>query len=230
MTKILCPDGVERDVEDVLTQDFEHYPPVVLKALLAGRNKSKKKREGNPRFGVTRLTGPCIRRSYYDLVEEIPLPLEKLWIFSRGHAIHNFFQDHLEEHENEVFLKKDFGLFSAIGFVDVLSDNIMYEFKTIERIPNEPKEEHVKQLQSYFSMIDPLRQSQIKALKIVYFSLKEVKVYEIEKRDMINYLEARGTTLAYSLKTESPPERQESFACNYCEFKDICFNRDKDFP
>ena len=107
MSKILCPDGVERTTEEVLNSDFEHYPPVVLKALLAGRNKKKKKREGNPRFGVTRLTGPCIRRSYYDLVEEIAIPLKRLWIFSRGHAIHNFFQEHLEEHENEVFLQKN---------------------------------------------------------------------------------------------------------------------------
>lgn len=230
MSKILCPDGVERTTEEVLNSDFEHYPPVVLKALLAGRNKKKKKREGNPRFGVTRLTGPCIRRSYYDLVEEIAIPLKKLWIFSRGHAIHNFFQEHLEEHENEVFLQKEFGLFSAIGFVDVLSDNIMYEFKTIERIPSEPKDEHVKQLQSYFSMLPKEKQSDIKGLKIVYFSLKEVKVYSVEKRDMLNYLEARGTNLAYALKTNTPPERQESFACNYCDFKDICFNRDKELP
>ena len=41
MSKILCPDGVERTTEEVLNSDFEHYPPVVLKALLAGRNKKK---------------------------------------------------------------------------------------------------------------------------------------------------------------------------------------------
>ncbi len=229
MVKIICPDGEERSVKDIYEAEYEHFPPVVIRALVAGRDK-RKKRDSNkkPRFGVTRLTGPCLRRSYYDLIEEVPISLDKLWIFSRGHAIHNFFQEHLEEHENEIFLSQDFGLFDAIGYVDVLSDDVMYEFKTTERIPEKPKIEHIMQIQSYYSMMKPENQSKIKKLCIVYFSLNKIKTYEVPKINTLNYLEARGSVLAQSLKTLTPPSREESYICNYCDFKDICFGRDKE--
>jgi CRISPR/Cas system-associated exonuclease Cas4 (RecB family) len=229
MVKILCPDGEERHIDDVYDAEYEHFPPVVIKALIAGRGKKRKRNENKkPRFGVTRLTGPCLRRSYYDLVEEVPITLSKLWIFSRGHAIHNFFQEHLDETENEIFLSQDFGLFDAIGYVDVLSDNVMYEFKTIQSIPDKPKPEHLMQIQSYYSMLSPDKQSKIKKLCIVYFSLNKIKTYIVPKLDMLNYLEARGSILANSLNTSIPPSREESYICNYCDFKDMCFKRDKD--
>ena len=228
MVKIICPDGEERHINDIYETEYEHFPPVVIKALIAGRGKKRKRGKKKPRFGVTRLTGPCLRRSYYDLVEEVPITLNKLWIFARGHAIHNFFQEHLDETENEIFLSQDFGLFDAIGYVDVLSDNVMYEFKTIQTIPEKPKIEHIMQLQSYYSMLDLEKQSKIKKLCIVYFSLNKIKTYEVPKLDMLNYLEARGSVLANSLKISSPPPREESYICNYCDFKDICFKRDKE--
>jgi len=229
MVKIICPDGEERHIDDIYDAEYEHFPPVVIRALIAGRGKKKKRDPSKkPRFGVTRLTGPCLRRSYYDLVEEVPISLDKLWIFSRGHAIHNFFQEQLDESENEIFLSQDFGLFDAIGYVDVLSDNIMYEFKTIQSIPDKPKLEHTMQIQSYYSMLDPEQQANIKKLSIVYFSLNKIKQYEVPKINTLNYLEARGSILANALKTSTPPEREESYICNYCDFKDICFGRDKE--
>jgi CRISPR/Cas system-associated exonuclease Cas4 (RecB family) len=226
MTKILCPDGVVRDIDEVKNSEFENYPKVVLAALLAGQ-KPRKKKDPNkkPRFGVTRLTSHCLRNAYYGLVEEVPISLEKLWIFSRGHAIHNFFQDHIPEDEQEVFLELPFANFSAIGFVDVFSDNVMYEFKTIERIPKEPKLTHTMQVQSYFSMLSESKQKKVKKLAIVYFSLSKIKVFEVEKRNMKGYLEARGTVLSNALKTKIPPPREESYLCNYCEFYDICFKK-----
>jgi CRISPR/Cas system-associated exonuclease Cas4 (RecB family) len=104
----------------------------------------------------------------------------------------------------------------------------MYEFKTIQNIPEKPKIEHIMQLQSYYSMLDLEKQSKIKKLCIVYFSLNKIKTYEVPKLDMLNYLEARGSVLANSLKISSPPPREESYICNYCDFKDICFKRDKE--
>ena len=43
MSKILCPDGVERHIDEVRGAEFENYPKVVLKALLAGQRPRKKK-------------------------------------------------------------------------------------------------------------------------------------------------------------------------------------------
>nr|AIF09430.1 hypothetical protein [uncultured marine group II/III euryarchaeote KM3_37_C11] len=102
-----------------------------------------------------------------------------------------------------------------------------YEFKTTERIPKQPKQEHTMQLQSYFSMLSEAQQKEIKKLVIVYFSLSKIKTFEVEKRNMLGYLEARGTVLVNALKTSTPPPREESYLCNYCEFYDICFGKKK---
>ena len=101
----------------------------------------------------------------------------------------------------------------------------MYEFKTIERIPKEPKLTHKMQVQSYFSMLPESQQKEVKKLVIVYFSLSKIKVFEVEKRNMKGYLEARGVILTNALKTKIPPPREESYLCNYCEFYDVCFNK-----
>lgn len=218
--KVLCPDGTEKTVEEVLDSDY--FPKPILKALLDGRTKKKKKKTGHPRFGVTRLVGDCLRKSYYDLTEEVPISLEQLWIFSRGHAIHNFFQAHLDESEQEIFLEKPFHHFSVIGFVDALHDNTLFEYKTTSNIPNQPKRAHVLQSQAYFSMLPEEEQKKIKKLEVIYFSLSRIKQYEVPKRNILPYLEARGTILAQSLESGNPPKREEGWICNYCEFSKIC--------
>ena len=65
-------------------------------------------------------------------------------------------------------------------------------------------------------------------LRLIDSELNKIKTYEVPKLNMLNYLEARGSVLANSLKIASPPPREESYICNYCDFKDICFKRDKD--
>ena len=50
MTKILCPDGVVRDIAEVKNSEFENYPRVVLAALLAGQKPRKKKRSHSQRL------------------------------------------------------------------------------------------------------------------------------------------------------------------------------------
>ena len=57
----------------------------------------------------------------------------------------------------------------------------MYEFKTTQSIPEKPKIEHIMQIQSYHSMLDPEKQAKIKKLCIVYFSLNKIKTYEAER-------------------------------------------------
>jgi len=220
MVKILCPDGTEKTVEEVLNSDY--FPKPILKALLDGRDKKRKRPKDRQRFGVTRLVGDCLRRSYYDLTEEVPISLEKLWIFSRGHAIHNFFQAHMDEKECEIFRSKSFSAFDVIGYIDAIHDNTVLEFKTTNNIPTEPKHTHTLQTQAYFSMLPPEEQQNIEKIKIIYFSLNKIKVYEVPKRNILPYLEARGTLLAKALTSLVPPNREEGWICNVCDFNKIC--------
>jgi len=42
-------------------------------------------------------------------------------------------------------------------------------------------------------------------------------------------MEGRAAILTQSLKVKTPPKREVSWLCKYCEFNDMCFNRDKVF-
>jgi len=217
--KIKCPNGAIKDIEDCRNCG-KCYPKPIMDLLLKGREKRKKK-DGKPRFGVGRLIS-CLRKAYFDLTEEVPISLEKLWIFSRGHAIHDYVQKDLPNEDVELFLEKEFGTFNVIGFADAVHDGTLYELKTTASIPDKPKEAHIMQSQSYYSLLSPEKQKEIKDIIIIYFSLHKIKHFEIPKRNMLSYLEARGTILAEALKHGIPPNKEVSWLCDYCEYKEFC--------
>jgi CRISPR/Cas system-associated exonuclease Cas4 (RecB family) len=223
--KIKCPSGEEKEIEYCL-ECIKCYPSPIKKSLLDGRNRERKDRD-KPRFGVTRLTSKCLRKSYFDLTEPPVHSLEKLWIFSRGHAIHNFFQKDMPKEDVEVFKEKNFAFFDLIGFVDAVHDGVLYEFKTTANLPETPQEHHILQAQAYFSMFSPGEQEKINKIIIVYFSLSAIKHFEIPKRNVASFLEGHGTILAQALKSMSPPKKEESWLCNHCEFKELCEKAEK---
>ncbi len=218
--KIRCPDESEKEIEECLACG-KCYPLPIKRSLLAGRSRERKDSE-KPRFGVTRITTNCLRKSYFDLTEEISLSLEKLWIFSRGHAIHNFFQKDMPEEDKEIFKEKSFALFDLIGFIDAIYNGVLYEFKTTANLPEVPQKHHVLQAQAYFSLLSPREQVKVNKIIIIYFSLNGIRHFEIPKRDIIYFLEANGTILAQALKSKTPPKKEEGWICEYCEFKELC--------
>jgi len=218
--KIKCKDKSEKTAQECL-ECGKCYPKPIMNVLLAGRDRKRVERD-KPRFGVTRLTGGCLRKTYYDLTEDLPLALEKLWIFTRGHAIHEFFQKDMKKEEKEIFKEKKFSAFDLIGFIDAIHDGTLYEFKTTVNIPQAPQESHVMQGQAYFTMLSPEEQAKVEKIQVIYFSLHRIKVFEIPKRDLTHWLEARGVILSQALKNKSPPKREEGWLCSYCDFKDKC--------
>ena len=199
-------------------------PKPIIYSLVSGNNH-KRKFLKIPRIGVTYLVNPCLRKSYYQITEEVPIELEKLWIFSRGHAIHNFFQKDLPKKEVEVFLEKKFQLFKTIGYADAIHDNVLYEFKTINNLPNVPQNSHILQAQAYYSILPLEIKEKLLDIKLIYFSLSGIRVFNIPKRDISSLLEAKGTILSQAIKLGKPPRRQRSFLCDYCEYRDICEDR-----
>lgn len=218
--KVKCPSGEEKEIEYCL-ECSKCYPTPIKKSLLAGRKRERTDRE-KPRFGVTRITSKCLRKSYFDLTEEPVHSLDKLWIFSRGHAIHNFFQKDMPEEDVEIFKEKTFGVFDLIGFIDAVHKGTLYEFKTTANLPETPQEHHILQAQAYFSILSTEEQEKIKKIIITYFSLSGIKYFEIPKRELSPFLEAHGTILAQALISKIPPKKQESWLCSHCEFKELC--------
>ena len=84
-----------------------------MHSLLEKTPRTKTEHE-RPRYGVGTVTGLCLRQAYYRMTEEEILDLEKLWVFSRGHALHEFVSKSLPKHEKEVFVQKEFSHFDII--------------------------------------------------------------------------------------------------------------------
>ncbi|MEM2874324.1 MAG: Dna2/Cas4 domain-containing protein [Candidatus Nanoarchaeia archaeon] len=228
--KIKCPSGTTHTLEEakICQHCHELFPGPVLDALLGNREHQKKERE-KPTFGIATLVSNCLRQGYYKLTEEQILELEKLWVFSRGHAIHHFVTRTLKDEEKELFVKKEFPQFDVIGFVDAVHDGVVYEFKTTASIPDVPQTAHVLQAQAYFSMLPEPIKSTIKAIKIVYLSMHKIKAFDVPLRDITPFLEARGTQLMLALKKKLPPEKEVSWLCKYCDFYETCFGKKIDF-
>jgi CRISPR/Cas system-associated exonuclease Cas4 (RecB family) len=229
--KIRCPTGVHHDIEDARTcpNCIEFMTKPVLHSLL-NRNSKEKKEHERPRFGVGTLTSNCLRQAYYKMTEEEILDLDKLWVFSRGHALHEFVTQTLApKTEKEIFVTKKFNNFDIIGFIDAMYNNVIYEFKTTTNIPDTPQSHHTLQVQGYYSLLDENLQKEIENIKIVYMNLSKVKAYEVQQRDITAFMESRAAFLVQSLKMKTPPRREITWLCKYCEFHDTCFNRDKIF-
>lgn len=224
--KIKCPSGNIHDLEECISCPFcaEHLPAPVLKSLLNGRTRQKKD-QLKPTFSVSFLVNNCLRQSYYKLTEEQLLKLEKLWLWSRGQAIHSFITTSLEKEEKEIFIKKEFPCFDVIGFIDALHENVIYEFKTTSSIPTSPQTPHILQAQAYFSLLPEETKNKIKAIKVVYLSLQNVKTFDVPKRDITPFLEARGIQLLKALEDKIPPEKEVTWLCKHCEFYEKCFGQ-----
>lgn len=214
--KIRCSDGEVRTPKECLDLE-KKIPKPILKKLLQGFLKERKHQE-RWRFGTTRLTTKCLRQSFYQYTEEQILELEKLWVFSRGHAFHGYF----DFEENEKFVQKNFEDFDVIGFIDGLENGNLYELKTTKNIPAKPQEHHALQAQAYYSMYPD--KENIDKLLLVYLSMGEIRTFEVPKRDITPWLEQRGRQLIAALKTNTPPAKEKNWLCSYCAFKDICEN------
>jgi CRISPR/Cas system-associated exonuclease Cas4 (RecB family) len=219
--KVKCPDGSIVSAEECI-ECSKCLPKPLVEMLLKGRNRKRKKRD-KPRFGVTRLVGNCLRKTYYDLTEEVAHTLEKMWIFNRGTAIHEYVQKDMPQEDVEIFREQKFASFAVLGFIDAVHNGALYEFKTTANIPQSPQEAHILQSQAYYSMLSDEQRAKVKKLLVIYFSMHKIKVFEVPPRNILPYLEARGTILTNAIKLGKAPKREESYICNYCEFKDICY-------
>lgn len=228
--KIKCPSGITHTVEEAKACSYCQalYPKPVLHALLHDRDRPHKERE-KPAFGIGMLVSNCLRQSYYKLTEEQILELEKLWIFSRGHAIHQFITHTLKDEEKEIFVKKEFPNFDVLGFVDAVHEGVIYEFKTTASIPDAPQTTHVLQAQAYFSLLPEPIKSNVKAIQIIYLSMHVIKVFDVPVRDITSFLEARAMQLMLALKKKLPPEKEVSWLCKYCDSYENCFGKKMNF-
>lgn len=199
---------------------------------LLAKQAERSKRERSGCFSPS-LFGRCFRAQYWNRKNEPqtnPPDLRALKIFACGDLFHDFVQNMLPPHQNEVLIKVDPDI---LGFADIVGDNFVADLKSqhsrafwymlksdynieVEKLPN------ILQVVYYASRLNkPIA-------KLVFISKDDLC---IEERDFVvdkflPKLEEEIATLrdlwAKDILPEAKPRCYNRKECSYCGFLDIC--------
>lgn len=166
------------------------------------------------------MSGKCVRRLYFDFVEDA-MPGASAWPhFELGHRIESVVQTALEDQHGPHRVKQDIPIkiesndldWILVGRTDpvVLDDNLeidtLWEVKStknISYVSDEPKPEHVHQVHCYMTGLEQFD------AKIIYVSKYDLEyvIHEIEYDPAIaSDIMDKMDTLHESLMNEEPPE------------------------
>jgi len=179
--------------------------------------------------------GDCLRKQYYEFyIEETPSE-EKLVIFATGKGVHEIITKILKESNviqveaSEFDTELDFGEYKLHGRVDIIilnvdSEKAIVEVKTVSKLPKEPLQKHILQLQTY-----------LHALKLnngilLYWDKRKgkLKTFSIVKDDnILKILKERTHVLHEHIVNKKEPIKEmaikeEYFECLNCPYKEIC--------
>jgi len=171
------------------------------------------------RYGVTELTG-CLRKSYYYRTSETFPSLKDLYVWARGLSFHQFFS---EFGIKELKLVKRFDDFDIVGICDGIEmgkENTLFEIKSVSHLPVAPYPQHVIQTQGYYSLAKD--NIEIDKLIIIYLTMNDFTYFEVEKKDIMDFLERNARILHNALKNNKPPKEKDVSLCRFCQFKLLC--------
>ena len=172
----------------------------------------------------------CLRKSWYSRKfgdRELKfLDDRKKVILGLGLSTHLVLENVLREmgYEVEKEVSKKIGDITLTGTVDAINSEHVLELKTINRIPDNPLQHHVLQLNTYLGLTD------LKKGYIVYICKRDgsIKVFEIEfNENLFNIVVERANELYASLVKNIEPPRDIGFNCSYCEWRERCYNESK---
>lgn len=172
------------------------------------------------RYGVTELVG-CLRKSFFLRKSPTYPTLPDLYVYGRGLAFHYWFGRNFQV--KELKLVKRFNDFDIVGMPDAIEQgdlNTLFEFKSISHIPIAPYPQHKLQIQGYYSLAK--ERIEIDRLVIIYFTMNSFKWFEVEKADIMDFLEKNARILHECLKTNKIPEVKDESFCNFCPFNIDC--------
>ena len=110
------------------------------------------------------------------------------------------------------------------GTPDASSKNHVIELKTCKKIPQQPYDSHVMQLNTYLWMTN----CDVGYLVYICKVTGEVKVFDItfSYNRLHEFLE-RALTLKHHLKSKQPPPPERTGMCTFCEWKMLCYGEQK---
>ena len=155
----------------------------------------------------------CLRKSYFQRVQGLEPSGEKVVILVMGSALH-YIVERFGEYDGklaEAELRGEYMGVELRGRADLILDDCVVELKTIIKVPQQPLEHHVDQLQLYLHL------SARDYGYIVYVGKKDGRVVAFrverdgERVRFVLYLRDRGRALRYyrlvPFRVEVSPER-----------------------
>ncbi len=167
---------------------------------------------------VTELT-QCLRKSWFNRAFSSPPGDEKIVVLVLGDDVHYLMNTQFPLGEGEYSVEKEYKGVIIKGRIDRVVGDVIVEFKTASRLPDEPYEMHLDQLQLYLWL------SGRKRGFIVYVSKTngKIKVFEIDRDDeRIDILLEKALAFSNCLKEGKAPLPEPGWLCKVCEYVEHC--------
>ncbi len=180
--------------------------------------------------------GTCLRKQYYIYTVERRPSSEKLAIFATGKGVHKAVAEALsasgivkvesEEVETKLDVSKEVQLRGRMDIlvVEVNGERVVVEVKSTSRLPENPYENHLLQLQTY------LHAAELERGALLYWDKRtgRIKAFEVKRDEKyLAKVAERALILHEYLKKGSPPPKEavienRLWECDLCEYNDIC--------
>jgi CRISPR/Cas system-associated exonuclease Cas4 (RecB family) len=217
LTEIDCPHGRRVSIEACIGCGV-CYPKQLLAAML----KPLTYWTDDATLRVTQLIG-CLRKNYFDRTSGAHVRLDEAYILSRGSLMHYRLLRFFPRRELEI--RGDFNGIEVQGHIDAMDDDDnLYELKTVAWMPKKPYNHHMQQLHSYYTMLE-MNGIPVGHLRLIYATITEMKVIEIQPMNMHAWISKRARTLSKALRERIPPSVDwgvEDWRCERCTHKTRC--------
>ena len=175
-------------------------------------------------IGVTEVTSPCLRKSYYLRTRTSP-PSPAEFLKALGNEVHLKLAEVLRSEGCEVEVSVGLQLdgFKLRGRVDALcperDSEVVIEFKTTNELPEEPYQTHVLQVQAYLLML------KLERGYLVYLarSSGRVRVFRVGRDGRaLKQLVERAEQYHKALVEQRPPPPERGPWCSGCPYTLSC--------
>lgn len=186
--------------------------------------------------------GYCLRKTFFQIMNPKPFPIELLGIFELGNILHDKMTDILElmakkagseilrvDSEKRIvfyFPEDDFRISGQYDDLVFLKNGktILVEKKSIKnftpfKYKNCAKPEHIMQANIYAKALMP------DETQIVYISKENMNVKSfvvVPDMKIVKEAISRARTLHLAVESKVPPPKEKSWICKYCDYNEEC--------
>jgi CRISPR/Cas system-associated exonuclease Cas4 (RecB family) len=203
-------------------EGLEYLPPEIKDHILRSVGDGDYQEKPNT-YSLTTLLY-CLRKAYYRKLYPKPLNLQGAYPIYRGRLFDDKWSPLFRHNQIRCTYRCKTVPITISGKYDFLTSSnppVLTDLKTTGSLyyVKEPSPEYIKQVRIY-AYLNSLHHAQI-----IYIDFKSAKIFPVAVGDvqpLLDELEEKAYTLYTALLTKTPPSREESFLCNYCEYSDMC--------